>query len=212
VLIALVAVGVTRMQVAGIAQGDPPVFPGLIQLPADFGSEGIAVVGGHTFYVGSTTLPNRGQILVGDLRTGTLSELVPPTGRMAVGMKVDARTNFLFVAGGTSGGGTVYDASSGTEVAFYPFVPPDGQNVVNDVVVTRDAAYFTLSSGPFLGRVALDLGGQPGIAEIIPLPANFGLRGDCRPKPTESLRRRTANISSSITRPKGSFTFSTRPP
>ena len=32
------------------------------------------------------------------------NELVPPTGRMAVGMKVDPRTNFLFVAGGTSGG------------------------------------------------------------------------------------------------------------
>jgi sugar lactone lactonase YvrE len=178
VVVASIVLAVSLTQVAGIAQGNPPVFPGLIQLPADFGSEGIAVGISATFYVGSTTPPSLGQILVGDLRTGTLWELVPPTGRMAVGMKVDARTNFLFVAGGTSGGGTVYDASSGTEVAFYPFVPP-GQNVVNDVVVTRDAAYFTISSGPFLGRVALDPGGQPGIAEVIPLPANFGLRGNC---------------------------------
>jgi sugar lactone lactonase YvrE len=179
VLIPSIALAVSLTQVAGIAQGDPPVFPALIQLPAGFGSEGIAIGRGPTFYVGSTTPPNLGQILIGDLRTGTFSELVPPTGREAAGMKVDARTNFLFVASGMSGGGTVYDASSGTEVAFYPFLPPDGLNIVNDVVLTQDAAYFTVSSGPFLGRVALDPGGQPGTAEVIPLPANFGLRGNC---------------------------------
>jgi hypothetical protein len=178
VLIALVAVGVSLTEVAGITQHDPLVFPGLIQLPADFGSEGIAVGNGHTFYVGSATAPSLGQILVGDLRTGTLSELVPPTGRMAVGMKVDSRTNFLFVAGGRSGGATIYDASSGAEVAFYPFLPP-GEHIVNDVVVTHDAAYFTVSTGPFLGRVALEPNGQPGIAETIPLPPNFGMRGNC---------------------------------
>jgi hypothetical protein len=179
VLIALVAVGVSLTEVAGITQGDPPVLPELIQLPADFGSEGIAVGIRNTFYVGSFLPPRLGQILAGDLRTGTFSELVPPTGREAAGMKVDPRTNLLFVASGMSGGGTVYDASSGAEVAFYPFVPPDGQNIVNDVVVTRDAAYFTVSSGPFLGRVALDPGGQPRTAETLPLPANFGLRGSC---------------------------------
>ena len=178
VLIALVAVGVSLTEVAGITQDDPLVFPGLIQLPADFGSEGIAVGNGHTFYVGSATAPSLGQILVGDLRTGTFSELVPPTGRMALGMKVDSRTNFLFVAGGRSGGATIYDASSGAEVAFYPFLPP-GEHIVNDVVVTHDAAYFTVSTGPFLGRVALEPNGQPGTAETIPLPPNFGMRGNC---------------------------------
>src|SRR5262245_10860618 len=55
VLIALVAAGVSLTQVAGSAQGDPPVFPRLIQLPVDFGSEGIAVGKGYTFYVGSFT-------------------------------------------------------------------------------------------------------------------------------------------------------------
>ena len=45
---------------------------------AEFGSNG------HTFYVGSLTEPSLGQILVGDLQTGTYSELVPPTGRFAV--------------------------------------------------------------------------------------------------------------------------------
>lgn len=177
-LIALVALALSLAQIAGIAQGDPPVFPELIQLPADFGSEGIAVGGGYAFYVGSATLPNLGQILIGDLRTGILSELVPPTGRMALGMKVDPRTNFLFIAGGRSGGATIYDASSGAEIAFYPFLPA-GEHIVNDVVVTQDAAYFTVSTGPFLGRVALAPNGQPGAAETIPLPPNFGMRGNC---------------------------------
>src|SRR5262245_52450045 len=94
VVIASIALAVSLTQVAGIAQADPPVFPGLIQLPADFGPEGIAAGIGHTFYVGSLVPPTLGQILVGDLRTGILSELVPPSGRMAVGMKVDPRTNF----------------------------------------------------------------------------------------------------------------------
>jgi sugar lactone lactonase YvrE len=168
---------VLLMQIIGIAQGDRPVFPGLIQLPADFGSEGIAV-GNRTFYVGSFLAPRLGQILVGDLRTGTLSELVPPSGRMAVGMKVDPRSNLLFVAGGTSGGAAVYDASTGAEVGFYPFLLPGGQ-IVNDVAVTRDAAYFTVSTGPFLGRLALGPNGQPGTAETIPLPPNFGMSGNC---------------------------------
>jgi sugar lactone lactonase YvrE len=199
-LIAAAVLAVLLTQITGIAQGDPPVFPGLIQLPAVFGPEGIAVGRGHTFYVGSLTPPNLGQILVGDLRTGTFSELVPPTGRMAVGMKVDPRTNLLFVAGGTSGGGTVYDASTGAEVGFYPFLLPSGQ-LVNDVVVTHDAAYFTVSTGPFLGRLALEPNGQPGTAETIPLPPNFGVRGNCTvgpPAPTGNGIAATADGKSLI--------------
>jgi hypothetical protein len=155
-----------------------PVFPDLIQLPAGFGSEGIAVGGGHTFYVGSFTPPMLGQILVGDLRDGTFSELVPPTGRAAVGMKLDSRTNYLHVAGGPSGRGTIYDAASGAEIASYEFAPP-GVTIINDVVVTRKAAYFTDSFRPFLGRVALAPSGEPVNAVNIPLPPNFGVAGSC---------------------------------
>jgi hypothetical protein len=84
----------------------------------------------------------------------------------------------LYVAGGVSGGGTVYDAHSGAEVAFYPFLPP-GIVGINDVVITRQAAYFTDTTRPFLGRVALAHNGQPGDGALIPLPANFGVRGPC---------------------------------
>lgn len=173
------AVGLSLAAVSAIgAQNQAPVFPDLIQLPAGFGSEGIAVDGGHTFYVGSFTLPMLGQILVGDLRDGTLSELVPPTGRAAVGMKLDSRTNYLYVAGGPSGRGTIYDADSGAEIASYEFAPP-GVTIINDVALTREAAYFTDSIRPYLGRVALAPDGDPVNAVNIPLPANFGVAGGC---------------------------------
>jgi hypothetical protein len=153
-------------------------FPDLIQLPADFGPEGIAVGRGHTFYVGSLAPATLGQILVGDLRTGEFTELVPPTRRIAAGMKIDSRTNYLYVAGGNSGRATIYDAGSGEEVAFYQFQAP-GVNGLNDVVVTHDAAYFTDTNRPFLYRIALSPNGEPGEGTVIPLPANFGIRGGC---------------------------------
>ena len=93
-------------------------------------------------------------------------------------MKLDSRSNYLYVAGGTSGRATIYDADSGAEITFYQFMPP-GVNGINDVVVTREAAYFTDTTRPYLGRVAIGAGGQPGNATTIPLPPNFGVRGDC---------------------------------
>ena len=168
---------------AGVALGQSPVPPHLIQLPADFGPEGIAVGNAHTFYVGSLAPATAGQILVGDLRTGSFTELVPPTGRFAAGMKFDPRSGYLFVAGGTSGRATIYDASSGVEIVFYQFLPP-GVSGINDVTVTREAAYFTDTTRPFLGRVALGPNGQPGQGELIPLPANFGVRGPCTVGPS----------------------------
>ena len=166
-----------------------PVFPELIPLPLGFGPEGITVGNGSTFYVGSLAPATLGQILVGDLRTGGFSELVAPTGRPALGMKHDPRTNLLFVAGGASGTGSVYDASSGAQLGFYNFQlqPP---TFVNDVIVTRDAAYFTDSAVPFLYRVALGPRGEPSdqFAQI-PLPAIFGAVGGCvGPPPVPPVR------------------------
>jgi hypothetical protein len=80
-------------------------FPDFIPLPADFGPEGIAVGNGTTFYAGSLAASTRGQILVGDLRTGEVATLVEPDGVPALGMKHDARSNLLFVARSSSGAG-----------------------------------------------------------------------------------------------------------
>lgn len=166
-------------------------FPGLIALPAGFGPEGIAVGDGHAFYVGSLAASTLGQILVGDLRTGEARQLVAPTGRPALGLKYDSRTGLLFVAGGARGSGTVYDTASGDQVRLYQFQPPSppspapATTFINDVVLTKDAAYFSDSASPFLYRVALEKRGDPAETfEMIPLPANFGVVGGCVGPPT----------------------------
>lgn len=136
--------------VAGLpALSQAPIYPDLIPLPVGFGPEGIAVGNGHTFYVGSLTPPTVGQILVGDLRDGSFSQLVTPTGRPALGMKYDARSNLLFVANGPSGRGTAYDTATGSQAAFWQFQAPATANI-NDVVLTRDGAYFTDSAPDFV--------------------------------------------------------------
>jgi sugar lactone lactonase YvrE len=151
-------------------------FPALIPLPADFGPEGIAVGRGTTFYAGSLAATTRGQILVGDLRTGETVTLVPPDGVPATGLKHDSRSNLLFVARAGSGMGTVFDAASGGVVASYQFqtVP----TFVNDVVITREAAYFTDTQAPFLYRVELGPDGEPSVNFTpIPLPGTFRTNG-----------------------------------
>jgi hypothetical protein len=57
---------------------------------------------------------NTGRVYRLDPITGKGSILVPgQTGRAGVGIKFDARTNLLFVAGGATGHAFVYDASTG---------------------------------------------------------------------------------------------------
>ena len=151
-------------------------FPDLIPLPADFGPEGIAVGNGTTFYAGSLAASTRGQILVGDLRTGEIATLVAPDGVPATGMKHDPRSNLLFVARAGSGRGTIFDAASGDVVASYQFKA--APTFINDVVITRNAAYFTDSQAPFLYRVALGPAGEPAAeATAISLPGTFRTNG-----------------------------------
>jgi sugar lactone lactonase YvrE len=169
---------VISLSLKAAPESSVPVFPELIPLPANFGPESIAAGKGHSFYVGSLAPATLGQILVGDLQTGAVQELVAPTGRLAAGMKFDARSDLLFVAGGPSGRATVYDAASGVEAAVYQFQPP-GVPGINDVVVTREAAYFTDSTRPFLYRAALGPQGRPLDAQTIRLPTNFGTPGAC---------------------------------
>jgi hypothetical protein len=143
-------------------------FPGLIPLPEDFQPEGIASGRGDAFYVGSLA---DGSIYKGSLRTGAGSVLVPGTpGRLAVGLDLDERSNLLWVANGFGGGGQVYDGGTGALVASFAF----GGAFVNDVIVTRDAAYFTDSFTPNLYRVPLLANGYPGNGfQALPLGGDF---------------------------------------
>jgi sugar lactone lactonase YvrE len=150
-------------------------FPDVIPLPTSWGPEGIATGRGTDFFAGSRQMsPFQGAIYKGDLRTGEGDVLVPPQpGRYALGMKFDPRSNFLFVAGGPSGAGFIYDATTGEDIAIIPFT--SAQSFVNDVIVTRDAAYFTDSLNPFIYVVLLGPDGRlanPGF-KVLPLTGDF---------------------------------------
>jgi sugar lactone lactonase YvrE len=134
------------------AAGAAP-FPDRIDLPDGFAPEGIAIRG-PTFYTGS--LSGQG-IWRGNLRTGD-GEFLVEGGGPFVGMKVD-RTNRLWVAGGPAGNGYVFDARTGGDPLIVFQLAPSGESsFVNDVVVTRNAAWFTDSFRGVIYRVDLGTG------------------------------------------------------
>lgn len=144
-------------------------YPTVIPLPTGFQPEGIAVGYGHTLYVGSFI---SGAVYGIDTRTGEGAVLVPPAPgqRMAVGLSFDRRSSLLFAAGGLTGVAFVYDAGTGATVQAYPFGPPN-VTFLNDVVVTRRAAYFTDSFNPVLYRVPLGPAGElPDPTQVVALP------------------------------------------
>jgi hypothetical protein len=140
--------------------------PGHINLPNGWQPEGIAIKA-NSFYVGS--IPT-GRVWKGNLRTGQGTELVPDRGRRAIGVEVDHR-NRLWVAGGPTGDGYVYNASTGADVAQFNFT--DDASFVNDVVVTKRAAWFTDSMRQFLYKVPIGLNGELGAAEPVPLTGDI---------------------------------------
>ena len=148
-LLVLAGVAVVAASVAG-AQG---AFPSRIDLPDGFQPEGIATAG-EQFYVGS--IPT-GAVYRGSLRTGAGALLVQPSDRRAIGMKVDRGR--LFVAGGNLGTGYVYNAKTGALLRTYAFSASG--SFINDVVVTKKAAWFTDSSKAQLYRVPLGPAGRP---------------------------------------------------
>lgn len=132
-------------------------FPEVIPLPDGFRPEGIAIGNGPTFYVGS--IPT-GAIYRGSLRTGEGAILNPGgAGRAAIG--VEFHRGKLFVAGGPTGRGFVYDARSGALLATHQLTT-ETDTFVNDVVVARGAAYFTDSRQPALYRVGTGTKGKHG--------------------------------------------------
>lgn len=122
--------------------------PDTIALPDGFQPEGIAV-GGHYGYFGSRL---DGDIYRADLRTGTGRVVSQGPGTPSLGLKVGPRHR-LYVAGGTSGTVRVVDAKSGGVLASLTVNP--GTAFVNDVILTRDAAWFTDSRAAQLYRVPI---------------------------------------------------------
>ncbi|MEJ8567761.1 hypothetical protein [Elongatibacter sediminis] len=118
-----------------------------------------------------------------NLRSGEGEVLVPAepgfdlfTDCYKLGMRVDRRSNYLFVAGCQNGNAYVFDADSGEELMQYQLAP-ELSTVINDLTITRDAVYFTDSFQPFLYRLPLGPGGRlpahADAATVIPLSDDF---------------------------------------
>lgn len=113
-------------------------YPETIPLPPGWQPEGIATGFGNQFFSGSR---DGGGIYRGNLKTGTGKIIVPQReGGAATGLKVD-RHNRLFVSGAATGTARVYNAGSGRLLREYQLTTDD--SFINDVALTRKAAYFT---------------------------------------------------------------------
>lgn len=147
-------------------------FPKTVPLPDGFQPEGITLGTGHTAYVGSLA---GGAIYEVDLRSGAGSTLVPgfPGSFIAVGLDFDPRSGYLFVAGGLTGDGRVYDTDTGQEIHQLS-LGATGLPWINDVLVTRDAAYFTNSFAAEIFKVPLTSNGErSGPAQRLPLGGDW---------------------------------------
>jgi sugar lactone lactonase YvrE len=163
---AVALVGAGALPALGGASDPPHRIP----LPAGFRPEGIAVAGDDLF-VGS--IPT-GAIYKAAADTGEGSVFVPARkGRSAIGLSVARHT--LFVAGGETGRAYVYDTRSGDEKATYRLTT--GATFVNDVIATKEAAWFTDSVNPVLYRIPLHRDGTPGDASDV---EKVALSGDIR--------------------------------
>ena len=177
---AIAALALLGLVTHPVSAGDKP-FPH--KVPALFGSlpEGFAIGRGHTAFNGSVD----GSIYKVDLRSGKGEILVPAEdpfdpeiGCYKLGMRVDPRTNYLFVAGCVSGNAYVFDADNGALLATYALPgSEDDYQIINDLAITKDAVYFTDSQQALLYRLPLSRNGglpaAPDAATAIPLVGDF---------------------------------------
>lgn len=158
---------VLSLGVAGSSAG-AGTLPERIPLPDGSQPEGLAVTNDGTFFTGSIA---DGTIFVGDVDTGAVRVFAPgAAGRSAAGIEV--RGGLVWVAGGETGMAWVY-RRNGRLIRTYDFDPG---GFVNDVVVTRRAAFFTDSFEPFLYRVPIRDDGLPagrGTVESRPLSGDI---------------------------------------
>ncbi len=176
---ATIALTVWALSTAQAAPAGEKAFPKIVPALTGAPPEGFAIGKGATAYNSSID----GSIYKVDLRSGKGEVLVPaePTFELPfslfagdcykLGMRVDPRSNSLFVAGCQIGNALVYDAETGEELGNYTLAPFG--TVINDLAITQDAVYFTDFSGlagPFLYRLPLSRNGRlPKSDGILPI-------------------------------------------
>ncbi|TDN91834.1 superoxide dismutase [Microbacterium sp. BK668] len=174
----IVARSLTTIALAGLlavstataagAAGSPPgggSVEDLIALPDGFQPEGITIDPRGVAYLGSLA---DGDIYAADLRTGDGRIISEGPGIPAAGLKVD-RQGRLFISGGPTGIARVVDSATGDELASYQLAPAGA--FINDVVLTRDGAWFTNSTAPELYFLPISPSGElPDPSEVVKLP------------------------------------------
>jgi sugar lactone lactonase YvrE len=164
---------VSGAQPAGAVSAPPDgTFPARSELPDGFQPEGIAIGPGPTAWFGSRA---DGDIYELSLRTGEGRVISQGPGTPSLGLKSD-RDDRLYVAGGTSGTARVVDSETGAVLRDIPLAeaPTATPTFVNDVVLTKDAAWFTDSNRPQLYRVARGADGEPAAtATTLPLTGEW---------------------------------------
>jgi hypothetical protein len=169
-IVLFISVFATLAVPAALAGGS---FPKLIPLPDGFQPEGIEIAGGPIFYVGSRAT---GAVYRGSLRTGRGAVLVPGgSGRAALGIELDHGR--LMAAGGQTGKAFVYSARTGKPLADFQLASGSGATFVNDVVVTKGAAWFTDSNRAVVYRLPIGRRGALGTPQAVPLTGDFKLVG-----------------------------------
>ena len=153
----------------------PKIIPALEGAPP----EGFAIGRGTTAYNGSID----GSIYKVNLRSGQgeiLVEAEPDfdwqTECYKLGMRVDRRSNYLFVAGCINGDAYVFDANTGDEIEHYQLGPDGEFSLPNDLAITKRAVYFTDSYLPLIYRLPLSKNGKLPSADAvtaIQLPDEF---------------------------------------
>ncbi|MGA4844048.1 superoxide dismutase [Streptomyces sp. G45] len=139
----------------------PTEFP----LPDGFRPEGIAIGPGPIAWFGSL---GGGSLYRASLVTGRGETIDTGTDAISVGLKSDARGR-LFIAGGGYRQLRVVDGRGGRVLATYEVGGP--ATVVNDVVLTPRAAWFTDSTQQQLYGLPLGPRGElPAAREVVTLP------------------------------------------
>jgi hypothetical protein len=138
-------------------------FPAVINLPNGFQPEGITIDrrgrDRGIAYFGSRV---DGDIYAANLRTGKGKVISQGPGSPSIGLKTDHH-GLLYVSGGPAGTARVVDVHSGEILATYQLAtnPTTVPTFVNDVVLTRNYAWFTDSQRPVLYRVPRAHHGHP---------------------------------------------------
>jgi sugar lactone lactonase YvrE len=167
---ALTSVGLATLAPAAAAPDRPAAdpFPDRIELPDGFLPEGIAINLWPYAWFGSRA---DGDIYQASLITGRGKVISQGPGTPSVGLKADLRGR-LFVAGGNAGDGRVVSVRTGDILASYQFTSEP--SFVNDVVLTRKAAWFTDSMRAELYRLPLGRHGRlPAEPEAVPLTGDW---------------------------------------